>query len=154
MLVALFFPGILIYFIYSILGGVMGDMFGVDEDQTYNVCIVNCPDWLTEETLEPIGNFVVTSANALDEGVEEKSQRKWRSVTRGKTLYRLYEYNFADGRATADSLPFHHAIWRAQFPFDTVRRSHRRGRILDDFLHDWTNAGYGHVDDGLRCGCA
>ncbi len=71
MLVALFMPGLLIYLIYSLLGGVMGSMMGVEEDQTYNVCVVNCPEWLTEETLLPLGNFVLETAEACPENVEE-----------------------------------------------------------------------------------
>ncbi len=62
MLATLFLPGILIYVIYSLIGGMVGTMMGVEEDQTYHVCVVNCPDWLTEETLSPIGNFVVETA--------------------------------------------------------------------------------------------
>ena len=62
MLATLFLPGILIYVIYSLIGGMVGTMMGVEEDQTYNVCVVNCPDWLTEETLSPLGSFVVETA--------------------------------------------------------------------------------------------
>lgn len=59
MLATLFLPGILIYFIYSMIGGMMGSLMGVEEDQTYHVCVVNCPEWLTEETLSPLGDFVI-----------------------------------------------------------------------------------------------
>ena len=69
MLATLFLPGILIYFIYSMIGGMMGSWMGVEEDQTYHVCVVNCPDWLTEETLSPLGNFVIEVASEPHEDI-------------------------------------------------------------------------------------
>ncbi|MBO5363644.1 MAG: ABC transporter permease, partial [Clostridia bacterium] len=72
MLVALFLPGILIYALYSLLGGVMESMFESEENQTYRVCVVNCPEWLTEEALASYGVFELQTASAVDENVEEK----------------------------------------------------------------------------------
>ena len=69
MLATLFLPGILIYFIYSMIGGMMGSWMGVEEDQTYHVCVVNCPDWLTEETLSPFGDFVIETASEAHEDI-------------------------------------------------------------------------------------
>ena len=57
MLATLFLPGLLIYVIYSFLGGVMMDAMLPEENYTYRVCVVNAPEWLTEEALSPFGSF-------------------------------------------------------------------------------------------------
>ena len=64
MLVALFFPGILIYVIYSFLGGTLIPSLTPSEDYTYKVCVVNSPVWLTDETLSLVGNFELQSVTA------------------------------------------------------------------------------------------
>ena len=71
MLATLFLPGILIYILYSFLGGVLGDMFGTNENQTYHVCVINAPEWLTEESLSPFGDFQLTAAAQLPDNIEE-----------------------------------------------------------------------------------
>lgn len=57
MLVALFFPGIMIYIIYSFLGGTLIPSLNPSEDYTYRVCVVNAPAWLTEDSLSVVGKF-------------------------------------------------------------------------------------------------
>lgn len=44
MVVALLLPGILIYLIYSLMGGAFDDMFGADEDYLPTVAVVALPD--------------------------------------------------------------------------------------------------------------
>ena len=72
MLAALFLPGILIYIIYSFLGGVVMDSMMPSEDYAYRVCVVNAPVWLTEETLSPYGNFDLQTVSAPVENAEQK----------------------------------------------------------------------------------
>ena len=57
MLMALFFPGIMIYIIYSFLGGTLVPALNPSEDYTYRVCVVNAPSWLTDDALSAIGKF-------------------------------------------------------------------------------------------------
>ena len=72
MFAALFLPGILIYIIYSFLGGVVMDSMMPSEDYAYRVCVVNAPVWLTEETLSPYGNFDLQTVAAPVENAEQK----------------------------------------------------------------------------------
>ncbi|MBQ2740921.1 MAG: hypothetical protein IJF39_04825 [Clostridia bacterium] len=72
MLFALFFPGIMIYILYSFLGGALIPSLTPSEDYTYRVCVVNAPSWLTEDTLSAIGNFELqTSETELADGEEK-----------------------------------------------------------------------------------
>ena len=64
MLIALFFPGILIYIIYSFLGGTLIPSLTPSEDYTYKVCVVNAPSWLDEATLDLVGNFELQTVTA------------------------------------------------------------------------------------------
>ena len=43
---AILMPGILIYIVYSLMGGAMGDAFMPDDDYTPSVCVENMPDSL------------------------------------------------------------------------------------------------------------
>ena len=47
MLVTLFLPGILIYVMYSFMGGILGDEFSVDEDYTPKIFTVNATSAVT-----------------------------------------------------------------------------------------------------------
>ena len=69
MLATLFLPGLLIYCIYSFLGGVMMDSMMPDENYAYKVCVVNAPEWLTEDVFAPFGNFdLQMNAEAISDG--------------------------------------------------------------------------------------
>ena len=57
MIVTLFLPGILIYMIYSFMGGVMGDMFEADEDYTPIILTVNGSESVSK-MLESVGAAV------------------------------------------------------------------------------------------------
>ena len=72
MLMSLFLPGLLIYVIYSFLGGTLMDVMMPSEDYTYRVCVVNAPAWLTEEALSPYGDFDIESVSAPVEDGEQK----------------------------------------------------------------------------------
>ncbi|MBQ8374546.1 MAG: ABC transporter permease [Clostridia bacterium] len=65
---ALFLPGILIYVIYSLLGGVMTDMLEAPEDYQYTVCTVNAPEWFNETAFSDFGDFL------FEAGAEENEQ--------------------------------------------------------------------------------
>ena len=72
MLIALFFPGIMIYIIYSFLGGTLIPSLTPPEDYTYRVCVVNAPAWLTEDALSAIGKFdLQASETELADGEEK-----------------------------------------------------------------------------------
>ena len=72
MLFALFFPGIMIYIIYSFLGGTLIPSLNPSEDYTYRVCVVNAPAWLTEDSLSAIGKFELqTSETELADGEQK-----------------------------------------------------------------------------------
>lgn len=43
LVLSLILPGVLIYCIYSLLGGVIGDMVSPDENQTYKIAVVDLP---------------------------------------------------------------------------------------------------------------
>ena len=76
MLATLFLPGLLIYCIYSFLGGVIMESMTPDENYAYKVCVVNAPEWLTEDVFAPFGNFdLQMSAEALSDG-EQKVKDK------------------------------------------------------------------------------
>ena len=57
MIATLFLPGILIYMIYSFMGGVMGDMFEADEDYTPIILTVNGSESVSK-MLESVGAAV------------------------------------------------------------------------------------------------
>ena len=44
MLVSFILPGLIIYILYSLMGGIMGDAFTASEEHTYNVVIENVPE--------------------------------------------------------------------------------------------------------------
>lgn len=72
MLFALFFPGIMIYIIYSFLGGTLIPSLNPSEDYTYRVCVVNAPAWLTEDSLSVVGKFELqTSETELVDGEQK-----------------------------------------------------------------------------------
>lgn len=43
LVLSLILPGVLLYCIYSLLGGVIGDMASPDENQTYKIAVVDLP---------------------------------------------------------------------------------------------------------------
>ena len=44
MLISFILPGLIIYILYSVMGGFMGDAFTPSQDHTYNVIVENMPD--------------------------------------------------------------------------------------------------------------
>ena len=57
-------PGLMIYFVYTIMGSAMGSQFMTEEEYVYKMEVVNMP-----ETMAPIfedGTFEVTEVDALD----------------------------------------------------------------------------------------
>lgn len=60
----LLLPGIMIYFVYSIMGSAMGSQFMTEEEYVYKMEVVNMP-----ATLEPIfeeGNFEINKVDEID----------------------------------------------------------------------------------------
>lgn len=60
----LLLPGIMIYFVYSIMGSAMGSQFMTEEEYVYKMEVVNMP-----ATLEPVfeeGTFEITEVDAID----------------------------------------------------------------------------------------
>ena len=49
MLVSLILPGLLIYVIYSLMGGMISGMTSVDEDYTYTIAVINEPENLSDK---------------------------------------------------------------------------------------------------------
>jgi len=73
MLATLFLPGLLIYVLYSFLGGTLVQSMLPDENYTYRVCVVNQPAELPlEEMLAPFGNFEIQSVAEELPDAEEK----------------------------------------------------------------------------------
>lgn len=72
MLATLFLPGLLIYVLYSFIGGTLMQSLLPDENYTYRVCVVNAPEWLTEEALAPLGNFELQTVSEELPDAEEK----------------------------------------------------------------------------------
>ncbi len=96
MLAALFLPGIMIYIIYSFLGGVVMESMMPSEDYAYRVCVVNAPVWLTEESLSPYGNFDLQTVSAPAENAEQM-------VKDGEMdAYLVFPSDFALGGANGD----------------------------------------------------
>lgn len=67
LVVALFLPGLLIYALYSLMGGIMTEAMGVDEQYTYQVACVNAPDFL-DDGLAQLGRFDLTDVSTAEEG--------------------------------------------------------------------------------------
>ena len=65
MIATLFLPGILIYMIYSFMGGVMGDMFEADEDYTPIILTVNGSESVSK-MLESVGAAVTDVTDIED----------------------------------------------------------------------------------------
>lgn len=76
MLATLFLPGLLIYCIYSFLGETVVQSLMPDENHIYRVCVVNAPEWLTEEVLSPFGNFELEKTEAELSDGEQKVKEK------------------------------------------------------------------------------
>lgn len=60
----LLLPGLMIYFVYSIMGSAMGSQFMTEEEYVYKMEVVNMPS-----TLEPVfeeGSFDITEVDAID----------------------------------------------------------------------------------------
>ena len=60
----LLLPGIMIYFVYSIMGTAMGSQFMTEETYVYKMEVVNMPSMMEEMFTED--NFEVTKVDALD----------------------------------------------------------------------------------------
>lgn len=78
LLASLILPGVLIYFIYSLMGDVIGKVSAPDEAQTYNVAVANMPSAFSESfgsaanlnvhTIESGENAVSEATAQIDEG--------------------------------------------------------------------------------------
>lgn len=100
MLVALFFPGIMIYIIYSFLGGTLVPSLTPSEDYTYRVCVVNAPIWLTEESLSVVGNFDLQMA------AEEVTDGEQKVKDGELDAYLVFPNGFVIGGTDADGAPY------------------------------------------------
>ncbi len=90
-LIALIMPGILIYIIYSLMGGVMTDSFMPDENYLPNITVVDMPESL-RPMLEDPALFLVTEANVDD---EEGLQTRKEMIEKGaKDLLILFPADF------------------------------------------------------------
>lgn len=63
MLATLILPGVLIYFVYSLMGGVMKDMMSVDSDYAYSVYVYNAPSEFNVFNNSEDYNIQVTTVN-------------------------------------------------------------------------------------------
>ena len=100
MLMALFFPGIMIYIIYSFLGGTLMPSLNPSEDYTYRVCVVNSPIWLTEESLSLVGNF------ELQMEAEESVSGEQKVKDGELDAYLVFPNGFVLGGTDADGAPY------------------------------------------------
>ena len=100
MLVALFFPGIMIYIIYSFLGGTLVPSLTPSEDYTYRVCVVNAPTWLTEESLSAVGDFDLQMA------AEEVADGEQKVKDGELDAYLVFPNGFVIGGTDADGVPY------------------------------------------------
>lgn len=100
MLVALFFPGIMIYIIYSFLGGTLVPSLTPSEDYTYRVCVVNAPIWLTEESLSVVGDFDLQMA------AEEVADGEQKVKDGELDAYLVFPNGFVIGGTDADGAPY------------------------------------------------
>ncbi len=100
MLVALFFPGIMIYIIYSFLGGTLVPSLTPSEDYTYRVCVVNAPIWLTEESLSLVGDFDLQMA------AEEVADGEQKVKDGELDAYLVFPNGFILGGTDADGVPY------------------------------------------------
>ncbi len=100
MLVALFFPGIMIYIIYSFLGGTLVPSLTPSEDYTYRVCVVNAPTWLTEESLSVVGDFDLQMA------AEEVADGEQKVKDGELDAYLVFPNGFVIGGTDADGAPY------------------------------------------------
>lgn len=100
MLVALFFPGIMIYIIYSFLGGTLLPSLTPSEDYTYRVCVVNAPIWLTEESLSVVGDFDLQMA------AEEVADGEQKVKDGELDAYLVFPNGFVIGGTDADGAPY------------------------------------------------
>ncbi len=70
LLAALILPGVMIYILYSLMGGVMADMFSVDEEFVYNIHVVNQSEKMQpyfELPGAPNFNFTIISEEELED---------------------------------------------------------------------------------------
>ncbi len=74
-LVALLMPGILIYVIYSLMGGALGDMFGTDAEYKPHIVAVNLP--------ESVGSMINEEAVHLTNVTEDRIEDIKESVKAG-----------------------------------------------------------------------
>lgn len=100
MLVALFFPGIMIYIIYSFLGGTLVPSLTPSEDYAYRVCVVNAPIWLTEESLSVVGDFDLQMA------AEEVADGEQKVKDGELDAYMVFPNGFVIGGMDADGVPY------------------------------------------------
>ena len=72
LLLSLFLPGILIYCIYSLLGGAIGNIVSPSENDTYTVAFLNLPDSIGD-SLNETGK-IETKRISADQTEETKAQ--------------------------------------------------------------------------------
>lgn len=70
---AVIMPGLMIYLLYSLLGGAISDMLGQDDDYVYQVCVCNLPDPLFLGDSDRLQLITDRSEEEAREAVREKT---------------------------------------------------------------------------------
>lgn len=69
--IAIFLPGILIYVMYSLMGGVFSDAFGSEDDYVSHVVTVNMPDSIKNITSSSNSSLNISFIDASENQIEE-----------------------------------------------------------------------------------
>ena len=101
MLATLILPGVLIYFVYSLMGGVMKDMMSVDSDYTYSVYVANQPASLVVLNGVEDYDIAVTEVTNLD---ADKESLLLKLKDKEIDLFIVYEADF-DNKMLSSNKP-------------------------------------------------
>ena len=101
MLATLILPGLLIYFVYSLMGGVMKDMMKVDDSYTYSVYVANQPESLTMLNTSEDYDIEVTEVTSV---VAEKDNILSKLKEKDIDLFIIYDEDF-DAKYNTSNIP-------------------------------------------------
>ncbi|MBO7218406.1 MAG: ABC transporter permease [Clostridia bacterium] len=99
MLATLILPGLLIYFVYSLMGGVMKDMMKVDDSYTYSVYVANQPASLVVLNESEDYDIKVTEVTNLD---TDKDNLLVKLKDKDIDLFIVYEADFDSKMLTSN----------------------------------------------------
>ena len=101
MLATLILPGLLIYFVYSLMGGVMKDMMKVDDSYTYSVYVANQPASLVVLNESEDYDIEVTEVTNLD---ADKDNLLLKLKDKEIDLFIIYDEDF-DAKYNTSNIP-------------------------------------------------